>query len=73
MITDHQDVAGTDSSTLAGIQGLGAVYRDNGSADYDIEFPSNTTYDLLPIRQVIGLVDWMVNAGKGRGAEITRC
>lgn len=44
-------------------QGLGAVYRDDGSADYDIDFPSNATYNLVTIRQVIGFVDWMANAG----------
>ena len=44
-------------------QGLGAVLRDDGTADYDIEFPWNRAYNFLTIRQVIGLVDWMANAG----------
>ena len=65
VITDRQDVAETDSSTLAGIRGLGAVYRDDGSGDYDIDLPSNATYDFQMIRQVIGFVDWMANAGNG--------
>ncbi|MFC7008434.1 hypothetical protein [Halalkalicoccus salilacus] len=64
VISDRQDVAKTDSSTLAGIRGLGAVYRDDGSADFDIDLPSNATYDFQTIRQVIGPVDWMANAGE---------
>lgn len=44
-------------------QGFGAVYRDDGSGDYDIDFPSNATYNFLTIRQVVGLVDWLANAG----------
>lgn len=43
-------------------KGLCAAYRDDGSADYDIDFPSNATYNFLTIRQVVGLVDWMANA-----------
>lgn len=44
--------------------GLGAVYRDDGSADYDIDFPSTAAYNFVTIRQVIGFVDWMANAGE---------
>ena len=43
-------------------QCLCAALRDDGSADYDIDFPSNATYNFLTIRQVIGLVDWMATA-----------
>ncbi|MCH7661198.1 MAG: hypothetical protein IH933_11685 [Euryarchaeota archaeon] len=43
-------------------QGLPAVYHGNGSADYDIDFPWNRTYNFVTIRQAVGLVDWMTNA-----------
>lgn len=45
-------------------QCLGAVLRDDGSADYDIDSPSNATYNFVTIRQVVGFVDWMANAGE---------
>lgn len=43
-------------------QGLGAVYHEEGSADYDIEFPWNDAYNFMTIRQAVGLVDWVTNA-----------
>lgn len=43
-------------------QGLGAVYHDDGSAEYDIEFPWNRAYNFVTIRQAVGLVDWVTNA-----------
>jgi hypothetical protein len=43
-------------------QGLGAVYHDGGSANYDIEFPWNRVYNFMTIRQAVGLVDWVTNA-----------
>lgn len=43
-------------------QCLGTVLRDDGSADYDIDYPATGAYNFLTIRQVIGLVDWMANA-----------
>lgn len=43
-------------------QGLPALYRDNGSAEYDIEFPWNRVYNFVTIRQAVGLVDWVTNA-----------
>jgi hypothetical protein len=60
-----RDVRNRMFDEVTGIhQGLGAVYRDDGSADYDIDFPSNAAYNFVTIRQVIGLVDWMANAGE---------
>lgn len=45
-------------------KGFGAVYHDGGSVDYDIEYPTNAVYNFLTIRQVVGLVDWLANAGE---------
>ncbi len=60
-----RDVRNRMFDEVTGIhQGLGAVYRDDGTADYDIDFPSNATYNFVTIRQVIGFVDWMANAGE---------
>lgn len=59
-----RDVRNRMFDEVGGIhQGLGAVYRDDGSGDYDIDFPSNATYNFVTIRQVVGLVDWLANAG----------
>lgn len=43
-------------------QGLGALYHDDGSADYDIDFPWNRAYNFVTVRQAVGLVDWVTNA-----------
>ncbi|WP_122089220.1 hypothetical protein [Halalkalicoccus subterraneus] len=59
-----RDVRDQMFEDVRGIQkGLGGVYRDDGSGDYDIDFPSNASYNFVTIRQVAGLVDWMANAG----------
>ncbi|MFC6903833.1 hypothetical protein [Halalkalicoccus tibetensis] len=43
-------------------QGLAALYRENGSAAYDIDFPWDGAYNFVTIRQAVGLVDWTTNA-----------
>lgn len=44
-------------------KGLPALYRDDGSAEYDIVYGWHGVYNFVTIRQVVGLVDWMANAG----------
>ncbi|MFC6905816.1 hypothetical protein ACFQGH_11490 [Halalkalicoccus tibetensis] len=58
-----RDVRDQTFSDVQGVhQCLCAVLQDDGSADYDIDYPSNASYNFTTIREVIGLVDWMANA-----------
>lgn len=60
---DLRDVRDQTFDEVRGIhQGLGAVYHEEGSAGYDIEFPWNDAYNFMTIRQAVGLVDWVTNA-----------
>ncbi|KYH26324.1 hypothetical protein HAPAU_14210 [Halalkalicoccus paucihalophilus] len=45
-------------------QGLPALYRSDGNAGYDIDYPWNRTYNFVTIRQAVGLVDWVTNANE---------
>lgn len=61
--SDLRDVRDQMFDEVRGIhRGLGALYHEDGSADYDIEFPWNRAYNFVTVRQAIGLVDWVTNA-----------
>lgn len=61
--SDLRDVRDQMFDEVRGIhRGLGALYHEAGSAEYDIEFPWNRAYNFVTVRQAIGLVDWVTNA-----------
>jgi hypothetical protein len=61
--SDLRDVRDQMFDEVRGIhRGLGALYHEEGSADYDIEFPWNRAYNFVTVRQAIGLIDWVTNA-----------
>lgn len=43
-------------------RGLPALYHGDGTAEYDIDFPWNRTYNFVTVRQAVGLVDWVTKA-----------
>lgn len=60
---DLRDVRHRMFEEVRGIhKGLPALYRDDGSAEYDIVYGWYGVYNFGTIRQVVGLVDWVTNA-----------